>query len=57
MGSPCVRCGSRNTSLARAADGHFRKTCGDCGHTGGPYTSRQNSSDSGEAAQAGLDDF
>lgn len=56
----CVKCGSNNTTLFRGDDGHFRKNCGDCGHTGGPYVSDQpddNGDTGGPEGEATLDDF
>lgn len=51
----CVECDSLDTNLRRADDGHFRKDCDACGHTGGPYTSSYG--DDEPKGQTGLGDF
>lgn len=51
----CVECRSTSTRLYRAEDGRFRKECGDCGHTGGPYVS--NCYEKEPSGQTGLGDW
>lgn len=49
----CVECFSYDTELYRGKDGHFRKSCHNCGHVGGPYVSSYEDDD----AQMSLTDF
>lgn len=56
MGSPCIKCGSRNTEIYRREDGRgFEKKCHDC-----PYQSSwhdEEEEDEDNDPQSSLEDW